>query len=81
MVLISPKKMDFTNFHLLLNKDNTYVLENYLPFVVRKNGVWKVDDPEYPHFLIFTEDDASYNISSAMKYPIANGKTANFINL
>lgn len=68
------QKMDFTNFHLLLNKDNTYVLENYLPFVVRKNGVWKMDDPEYPHFLIFTEDDASYNISSAMKYPIANGK-------
>lgn len=68
------KKMNFTGFHLLLNSDNTYTLKNYLPFIVKGNGTWKVDDPEYPHYLIFMEDNASSEISSAMKYPIVDGK-------
>ena len=37
--------MDFTRFHIVLNEDNTYEIENYLPFIVKANGSWSVDDP------------------------------------
>ena len=37
--------MDFKRFHVLLNKDNTYKLNNYLPFIVKNDGTWNVDDP------------------------------------
>ena len=35
--------MDFTRFHIVLNEDNTYKIENYLPFIVKGNGSWSVD--------------------------------------
>ena len=34
-------------------------LKTYLPFVVRHNGTWKVDDIYYPFRLYFTEDGAT----------------------
>ena len=43
--------MDFTRFHIVLNEDNTYKIENYLPFIVKGNGSWSVDDPIYPFHL------------------------------
>ena len=40
--------MDFSQFQINLKKDGKYTIENYLPFVVRHNGTWKVDDIYYP---------------------------------
>lgn len=40
--------MDFSQFQIDLKKDGKYTIENYLPFVVRHNGTWKVDDIYYP---------------------------------
>ncbi|WP_418306587.1 DUF5004 domain-containing protein, partial [Phocaeicola sp.] len=48
--------MDFTRFHIVLNEDNTYKIENYLPFIVKGNGSWSVDDPIYPFHLFFKEN-------------------------
>lgn len=44
--------MDFSQFQINLKKDGKYTIENYLPFVVRHNGTWKVDDIYYPLSLI-----------------------------
>lgn len=48
--------MDFTRFHIVLNEDNTYEIENYLPFIVKANGSWSVDDPIYPFHLLLKEN-------------------------
>ena len=66
--------MDFSNFCLFLNKDNTYTIKNYLPFLVKKDGTWSVDDPEYPFHLAFKENGNDAEVSSEIKYPITKGK-------
>lgn len=66
--------MDFSKFHVILRQDSTYVLENYLPFVVKNNGKWKVDDASYPFHLSFTETNSSNAVTSEIQYPIVNGE-------
>ena len=56
--------MDFSQFQIDLKKDGKYTIENYLPFVVRHNGTWKVDDIYYPFRLYFTEDGATEQAST-----------------
>lgn len=67
--------MDFTQFSLDLREDGTYVIENYLPFVVKNAGKWQVDDPLYPFHLIFEEGGgAAEEVSVEIEYMIVNGK-------
>ena len=66
--------MDFSKFKLHLNADNSYQLENYLPFIVRHDGSWKVDDPQYPFHLIFQEGGASQEVKTEIAYPVVDGK-------
>lgn len=66
--------MDFSQFRLIMNKDNTYTLENYLPFIVKKNGTWKTDDPTYPFFLTFQEEGVTWEAKIEITYPIVQGK-------
>jgi len=68
------KEMDFNRFRLILNEDGSYTMENYLPFAVKKEGQWRVDDPQYPFYLILRENGSGEDISIALKYPIVNGK-------
>lgn len=75
------KAMDFSKFHLSLNKDNTYTLENYLPFLVKKGGIWNVDDPKYPFHLTFKEEGKDMEVVSEIKYPIKDGKRQIWISL
>ena len=56
--------MDFSQFQIDLKKDGKYTIENYLPFVVRHNGTWKVDDIYYPFRLYFTDDGATEQASN-----------------
>jgi len=65
--------MDFSRFRLNLNEDGSYTIDNYLPFAVKKNGQWKVDDPQYPFHLIFHEDGSNEDVSIALSYPIVQG--------
>ncbi|HOK35643.1 MAG TPA: DUF5004 domain-containing protein [Paludibacteraceae bacterium] len=66
--------MNFSQFHLNLNPNGSYTLENYLPFAVKDNGEWRVDDPQYPYNLILRENNSSEDITIGLKYPIVNGK-------
>lgn len=66
--------MDFSRFRLHLNKDNTYTMENYLPFIVKKNGKWKIDDPMFPFFLVFTQEGTDEEAKTEINYPIVDGK-------
>jgi hypothetical protein len=66
--------MDFSKFHVILKQDSTYTLENYLPFIVKNNGKWKVDDANYPFHLSFTETNSSNAVTSEIQYPIVDGE-------
>lgn len=72
---------DFTKFELHLNPDGTFKMENYLPFVVKKDGTWATDDPIHPFHLTFKEDGASEATSVELKYPISNGERTLSIDL
>lgn len=65
---------DFSRFRLNLNTDGSYTMDNYLPFVVKKNGQWQVDDVQYPFNLTFRESGSSEDVTIALRYPIENGK-------
>lgn len=75
------KAMDFTRFHLVLNKDNTYELKNYLPFIVKGNGSWSVDDPLYPFHLSFKEKDAEEGVKTSIGFQTVDGKRQMTITL
>lgn len=68
------KMMDFSEFRLNLNQDGSYSIDNYLPFAVKEDGQWRVDDPEYPFNLIMREKNSGEDVSIRLKYPILEGR-------
>jgi len=66
--------MDFSRFHIVLNKDNTYEIKNYLPFIVKGNGTWSVDDPQFPFHLIFREDGADETVETEIGFLTVDGE-------
>ena len=68
------KYMDFSRFHIVLNKDNTYEIKNYLPFIVKGNGTWSVDDPQFPCHLIFREDGADETVETEIGFLTVDGE-------
>lgn len=73
--------MDFSKFTLNLNTDGTYTIDNYLPFIVRENGTWAIDDPSYPFLLSFKEQSANAALDVELSYPVVNGSRALAITL
>ncbi|MDL2257116.1 DUF5004 domain-containing protein [Bacteroidales bacterium OttesenSCG-928-I14] len=68
------KTMDFSQFRIDLNEDGTYSLENYLPFAVKQDGKWEVDDPLYPFHLKFYEGENNEPVVVSINYPIVEGR-------
>jgi hypothetical protein len=66
--------MDFSRFSIELKSDGSYAIHNYLPFIVRQNGTWRIDDPLYPFHLYFTESGSASEASTEIQFPIVNGK-------
>lgn len=67
------KDYDFTKFRLNFNEDNTYSIENYLPFLVKENGQFTLDDPQYPFNILFTPENGDSKRLSFL-FPILNGE-------
>lgn len=76
------KAMDFTRFHIVLKKDSTYELKNYLPFIVKGNGSWSVDDPLYPFHLSFKEEGVEKKeVKTSIGFQTVDGKRQMSITL
>ncbi|MCR5269782.1 MAG: DUF5004 domain-containing protein [Prevotella sp.] len=73
--------MDFSKFELHITNDGRYHIENYLPFVVEKDGTWTTDDPLYPFQLSFLEDGAANSVNVNFNFPVVNGQRTLFITL
>jgi hypothetical protein len=68
------KAMDFGAFRITFNGDQTYTIDNYLPFLVRNGGTWSVNDIQYPTQLIFKEETSAESNVSLFEYQIVNGE-------
>lgn len=68
------KQMDFSRFHIVLKKDNTYEMKNYLPFIVKNNGTWSVDDPQFPFHLSFKEDGSGKEVKTEIGFLTVDGE-------
>ncbi len=66
--------MDFSNFRINLKDDNTYTIDNYLPFLVRESGTWTVNDLQYPTELTFKEGTSTESNISAFEYQTVEGE-------
>ncbi len=66
--------MDFDNFRVNFYDDGTYSIDNYLPFVVSKNGKYNLDDPEYPFHIQFMQDGDSQQTETSLVFPIVNAE-------
>ncbi|WP_027456225.1 DUF5004 domain-containing protein [Xylanibacter brevis] len=73
--------MDFSKFELHMGDDGRYHIENYLPFVVEKDGTWHTDDPLYPFQLSFLEDGAASSVDVNFNFPVVNGQRSLLITL
>jgi hypothetical protein len=64
---------DFTRFRVDFSADGTYSFENYLPFIVKKEGDWSLDDPQYPFKIIFREGSSAETLAADLTYPVVQG--------
>lgn len=71
--------MDFSKFRLILKADQTYEIENYLPFLVRQNGAWKLDNEKYPSAITFTENGVEK--ATSFQYLIKGGQREIIMNI
>ncbi|MCQ2113887.1 MAG: DUF5004 domain-containing protein [Bacteroidaceae bacterium] len=74
------ESMDFSQFALNLNGDGTYTIDNYLPFVVKENGIWSTDNPTMPFQILFKEE-SNEPVKVELNYPTVNGARSLTIKL
>ena len=66
--------MDFSRFRVNFGNDGNYTIENYLPFVVSKNGGYALDDPQYPFHLVFTQEGGAEPLETSLSFPTVNAE-------
>lgn len=65
------KWFDFTRFRITFT-DSTYTMANPLPFMVKTNGKWAFNDPQYPFSLTLTQTDSS-GVTAPLVFPVVGG--------
>jgi hypothetical protein len=66
--------MDFTKFRIHFESNNTYSIENVIPFLVKKEGTYSLDDPLYPVRMFLTENGRTESVAVDLNSPIVEGK-------
>jgi hypothetical protein len=62
---------NFSNFRITFT-DSTYTLDSLVPFIVRTNGKWAFNDPQYPFGITFTATDSAA-AASTLQFPVVGG--------
>lgn len=66
------EKFDFSKFKINFLSDHHYTIENPVPFLVYENGMWSLDDPNYPFQITFEGMDDLTRVD--FSYPIKGGE-------
>lgn len=64
--------INFAEFKVKFDATGNYTLVNPLPFIVSKDGKYKLDDPNYPFKITFTATGGQ-PLVTAFNYPIIAG--------
>lgn len=64
--------MDFSQFRLNMNEDGTYTIDGYLPFIVKNDGTYELDDPLYPFHILFSQEGDTEPLETGLSFPIVN---------
>lgn len=65
---------DFSKFRINFLANKTYVLVNRVPFLVKTDGAYSLDDPLYPFQITFKSTTAGIKpIVTDLEYPLING--------
>jgi hypothetical protein len=62
---------DFTHFRIVFT-DSTYVIDSLVPFIVKTNGKWAFDDPQYPFNITFKPTDSA-SVTTPFSFPVTGG--------
>ncbi|GEP88745.1 Lipocalin-like domain [Chitinophaga terrae (ex Kim and Jung 2007)] len=65
--------VDFSKFRLHF-QNNTYTIDNLLPFIVSGKGTWSLDDPQYPFKITFHQEGVDSSVVTKFDYPITDGQ-------
>jgi len=68
------KFMNFSEFTLTIAEDGSYTLNDVLPFLVKRNGNWSLDNPQYPFLIYFRENASNESIDIPFIYMPFEGK-------
>jgi hypothetical protein len=68
------ESIDLSKFRLTFKGDGSYTIDNYLPFIVRGNGKFSLDDPQYPFRITFHDDATQETVNTDLTYPVVLGK-------
>ena len=66
--------MDFSKFRINFQENNSYTIENYIPFLVDGEGEWSLDDPQYPFHISFNVENETEPLVTELNYPIVDGQ-------
>lgn len=74
-------RVDVSEFKLVFEADATsaggsgnYSIANGAPFVVSRDGAWRLDDPEYPFHLQLTPGQGTDPVSIKFAFPAIQGE-------
>lgn len=66
--------MDFSKFRINFQENNSYTIENYIPFIVNGEGEWSLDDPQYPFHISFKVENEAEPLVTELNYSIVGGQ-------
>lgn len=73
-------RVDAGDFQLTFENDaingasGNYKIVNAAPFAVSKDGVWKLDDPAYPFYLLLTPAQSADPVKVKFNFPAIHGQ-------
>ncbi len=68
-------RLKFSDFSVVLNEDGTYQLDGKWAFIVRQNGTYTLNDPQYPFNITFSPvGDSTIKRSARLNLPVRKGK-------
>ena len=64
-------RFDFSKFRITFT-DSSYAIDSLLPFMVKTNGKWAFNDPQYPFSITLTPTDSAA-VTSPLTFPVVGG--------
>jgi len=65
---------DFATYRLTFTAEGTYTMNKKFPFLVKTNGSYELNNPQYPFVITFKESSSDQSVAVTYKYSTVAGK-------